>query len=358
MKEDKGYGASARERLELTLTALLPAALGLLGPVTARAGRLSWLGPGLALPVGLGLCFLWRELGERDLPQGLEEAFGPFLGKACQFLYLLWALLLLTESARRYAARLMTTTEGEPVRWLYLLAALVLCLWLSRGTGAVLARTGKLFFLATGAVLALVLVLALPAVDWQNLWPPGGAELRGLLPGAGLCLSLSGYGIYALCLPRRPDSGLRSWPWAVWGCGVFAALLFIVVGAFGPALTLRMGEPFLYLLEGVQVPGAFQRGEAALVAALALSDVTLLALLTRGAVTLWKSLASGRRGGGLWVTLAFLAAGVLPAGMAGRWLPPGNLILGILLPAFSVFTRKLRKGKESRGTCSGDQKEK
>ena len=331
--------------MELTLTALLPAALGLLGQVAARAGRLSWLGPVVVLPVGLCLCLLWKELGERDLSQGLEEAFGPFLGKGCQLLYFLWALFLLSGSAGRYAARLMTTTEGEPVRWLYLLAALGLCLWLSRGTGAVLARTGKLFFLATGAVLVLVLALALPAVDWQNLWPPEGADLWGLLPGAGLCLSLSGYGIYALCLPRGRGSGMRSWPWAAWGCGIFAALLFIVVGAFGPALTLRMGEPFLYLLEGVQVPGAFRRGEAALVAALALSDVTLLALLTRGAVTLWKNLTPGWRGGGFWVALAFLAAGVLPVGMAGRWIPVGNLIMGILLPAFSVFTRKLRKGK-------------
>lgn len=335
-------GVSIRERLELTLTALLPAALTLLGPVTAQAGRLGWLGPAVALPVGLCLCFLWRELGEKDLPQGLEAAFGPFLGKICQLLYFLWALLLLTESAGRYAARLLTTTEGEAVRWLFLLAALALCLWLSRGTGAVLARTGKLFFLATGVVLGLILLLALPAVNAWNLWPPEGADLKGLLPGAGLCLSLSGYGVYALCLPRRPDSSMRVWPWAIWASGIFAALLFIVAGAFGPALTLRMGEPFLYLLEGVQVPGAFQRGEAALVAALALSDLTLLALLTRGTVTLWRG-ATGWKWGGVWAAAAFLAAGMLPAGVLSGMVPIGNLILGILLPTLSVLTKKVRK---------------
>ena len=345
MEENKGYGASVRERLELTLTALLPGALALLHPVTVRAGRLSWLCPVLALPVGLWLCALWRELGAEDLPRGLERAFGHFLGKVCQLLYFLWALVLLTESAGRYAARLMTTTEGEQARWLFLLAALGLCLWLSRGTGAVLARTGKLFFLATGVVLALILLLALPAVDWKNLWPPEEADLWGLLPGAGLCLSLSGYGIYALCLPRRLDSGMKSWPWTVWACGVFAALLFIVVGAFGPALTLRMRDPFLYLLEGVRVPGAFQRGEAALVAVLALGDITLLALLTRGALTLWWELTPGWKGGELWVLFAFLAAGVLPVGAAERWFPVGSLLLGIILPALAVLTGKLRKRK-------------
>ena len=66
-------GISRRGRLELTLTALLPAALGLLGPVTVRAGRLGWLGPLGALPVGLFLGAVWRRLGEISLSRGLEE---------------------------------------------------------------------------------------------------------------------------------------------------------------------------------------------------------------------------------------------------------------------------------------------
>lgn len=346
--------------MELTLTALLPGTLALLGPATARAGRLSWLSPLLALPAGLLLCLVWRRLGREDLSRGLEEAFGLLLGRFCQFLYLLWGLLLLAVSARRYAMRLMEALGEQDLRWLFLLTALGLCLWLSRGRGGVLARTGRIFFLTTAVVLVLILLLALPALNWQNLWPPGSGDFRGLPAGAALSLSLSGYGVYALCLPRRPEGRGKAWPWAVWGALGVSGLLFIVVGTFGPALILRMEEPFLFLLEGVRVPGAFRRGEAALAAALALSDLTLLCLLTRGCRALSGGLVPGLAPLGPWLAAgAFLLAGCLPLGetlrsVAEEWVPLGNLFLGVLLPAFAAFTIKVRKKEKIPSTFSGD----
>lgn len=360
MKRDIHSGCSRRERLEVTATALIPAALGLLGPAVQLAGRLSWLGPVLALPVGLCLCPVWGRLGQEDLSRGLEEAFGNARGKLAAILYLLWGWALLTDAARRYSERLVTISEGEGVRWLFLLSGLGICLWLGREKGAIFARTGRILFLAVGVTLGAVLLLALPGVNWQNLWPPKTADWRGL-PGNGtLCLSLTGYGIYALCIPRRgQDSMERTWPWAAWGCGLFATLLFIVVGAFGPALVEQMGDPFLYLLEGVQVPGAFRRGEAGLIAVLALGDLVLLTLLGRGCMTLWERLIPVFSGlGWLPVTAAFAAAGVL-SGSERAWaklaaaLPGGNLILGVLLPVFAILTIKVRERRKRRATFCG-----
>jgi len=361
LKEDK-KGCSRRERLEVTAAALVPAALGLLGPAVMLAGRVSWLGPALALPVGLCLCPVWGRLGRESLDRGLEEAFGRAGGKLAELLYLLWALALLTDAARRYSQRLLTVSQGEGARWLFLLAALGLCLWLGRGDGAAFARTGRLFFLAVGAALGLILLLALPGADWKNLWPPAGMDWREL-PGSGaLCLSLAGYGVYALLLPRREGDGLnRTWPWAAWGCGVLGALLFIVVGVFGPALTWQLEDPFLSLLEGVQVPGAFRRGEAGLVAVLALADIVLLALLSRGATALWRELVPVFPGLG-WIPVgaAFILAGVLP-GLGQAWgqlvaaVPAGNLILGVLLPVLAVLTIEVRERRKKRATfCGGN----
>lgn len=353
MKQEQNGGCSRRERLEVTAAALIPAALGLLGPTIMLAGRVSWLAPALALPVGVLLCRVWGRLGERDLSQGLEEAFGQKAGKLIQLLYLLWAVALLIDAARRYSERLLAVSEGEGARWLFLLSALGLCLWLGRGSGEVFARTGRLFFLVVGVTLAAILVLALPGVDWKNLWPTERTDWREL-PGSGaLCLSLGGYGVYALCLPRREGDGIKeTWPWAIWGCGIFAALLFIVVGVFGPALGGRLREPFLYLLEGVQVPGAFRRGEAGLITVLALADLVLLTLLSRGCIVLWQRLVPVFPGlGWLLPGAAFALAGVAP----DRWrvwgqlwaaLPAGNLVLGVLLPAFAVLTIKTRGGRK------------
>lgn len=360
MKKDVHGGCSQGERLEVTATALIPAALGLLAPVIQLTGRLSWLGPVLALPVGLCLGPVWNRLGREDLARGLEEAFGRGAGKLAAILYLLWGLALLTDAARRYSERLLTISEGEAVRWLFLLSALGLCLWLGRGRGAAFARAGRLFFLAVGVTLGAILLLALPGVDWRNLWPPEPADWWGLPGGGALCLSLAGYGIYALCLPRRArDDAGRTWPWAAWGCGIFAALLFIIVGVFGPTLAGWLGDPFLYLLEGVRVPGAFRRGEAGLIAVLTLGDLVLLTLLGRGCMTLWGRLVPVFPGlGWLPVLAAFMGAGVL-SGSVRVWatlmavLPGGNLLLGVLVPVFAVLIIRVRDRRKKRATFCG-----
>lgn len=349
MKEEHKVDVSGREQLALTVTALVPGVLGTLAALAGSAGTLAWLAPVIALPVGLVLCRAWEGLGEKGLPLGLEEAFGKGLGKCLEALYLLWALFLTVERADGYARRLMTTTAGESVRWLYLGVGLALCLWLSRGGGTVLARTGKLFFLAVAAVLALSLLLALPGADWKNLWPPRTGDLAGLPMAAATALSLSGYGVFALCLPKRGEKKIQTGVWTVWSCAVFSALILTVVGAFGPVLAARMKEPFLLLLQGVEVPGAFRRGEAALTAALALADWTLLALLAWGCKKLWSSLTGLAQGGGVLTAGAFLAAGLLPRwpllqdGMAQMavW---GNLAFGMGIP-FLGWILRARKRK-------------
>ena len=122
----------------------------------------------------------------------------------------------------------------------------------------------------------------------------------------------SGYGIFALCLPRAGEDKPRPAAWTMWSSLGLAALVFVVLGAFGPVLTAGQEEPFLLLLQGVAVPGAFRRGEAALIAALALADWALLALLTWGCKRLWGSMTGVGRGSGWLVSTAFLVAGFLP----------------------------------------------
>lgn len=344
-------GASQRQRVELTLTALLPAALGLLGTL-AGTGRLCWLAPVLALPFGLALCRLWRELGEADLSCGLEGTFGRGLGKGLELAYFLWGLVLLAGSAGAYARRLRPLLEGAGGEELALAAALAVCLWLGRRGEGTFARTGRVFFLAAAVTLALALALALPGVDVRNLWPLEGADWAGVSRGAALCLSLAGYGIYALCLPRDPADGMAAWPWAAGGCGALAWLLLTTAGTFGPRLAQALEEPFYFLLQGVRAPGAFRRGEAALTAALTLADLALLSLLARGCRSLWENLTSGRAKwlGYAAMAGAFLAAWALPEEASKTllqdWVPMGNLVLGAAVPALAVLTGKVRKRRE------------
>lgn len=356
-------GRSQRERLELTMASLAPAALGLVTVPVAAAGRLAWLAPVLALPVGLVLCRLWRALGAESLPRGLNASFGRWLGKGIVGGYLLWGIFLLAVSARRYADRLTATVGEGGSRWLFLAATLVVTLWLSRGDGASFARTGRIFFLAVTAVMGAVLLLALSSLRWQNLWPARGEDASGLPAAALAVLSLAGYGVYALCLPLRKESGLRGGAWTVWASAALAVLLLAVVGAFGPALVGEMDEPILYLLRGVGLPGAFQRGEAALAAVIALGDLALLALLEWSCGALGQMLIPkwtwGRYPAALF---GFLIAGWLPDRGSVLFLseeaaPVGNLFFGVLLPALAVLTEKIRNRGKGQAISCGENNE-
>lgn len=360
MSREAKKNRSQRERLELMMASLAPAALGLAAVPVAAAGRLAWLAPVLALPFGLALCRLWEILGRESLSQGLETAFGRILGKGAEWAYLFWGVFLLAVSARRYADRLTATVGEMDSRWILLGATLAVTLWLSRGNGASFARMGRIFFLAVTVVLGVVLLLALSSLHWKNLWPAWQKEAAGL-PAAGLAvLSLAGYGVYALCLPQGKEGTHQGEKWAVWACGGLSALLLALVGAFGPALVGEMNEPILYLLRGVGLPGAFQRGEAALVAVIALGDLVLLALLE------WSCGALGRALIPRWTwgrypaaALGLLVAGWLPDReaiffLSERITPPGNLFFGVLLPALAVLTEWLRN-REKRQTISCEE---
>lgn len=343
-------GVSTRERLELTAAALVPAAMSLLAAPVSEAARGAWLCPVLALPVGLWLCRAWRLLG--DLPRGLERCFGRLGGKCLFLIYILWGVFLLAGSARRYADRLLLTVGEGGSRWLFLGVTLALVVWLGRWEAA-FARTGRIFFLALAVTLGGVLLLAAPSLRWENLLPIGAAELSGVPAGALAVLSLAGYGVYGLCLrPGRPD-GARPTVWAAWGCAALAGLLLAVLGAFGPGLALEMDEPFLYLLSGVGLPGAFRRGEAVLAAAAALGDLVLLTLLGRGCVQLWGELfPGGEKWGWLLVGAGFLLAGLAPDRETVLFwtetaAPMGNLILGMAVPTIGVLTGKFRRDEET-----------
>lgn len=333
-------------RGRVTAVALLPVMLGLLAPLCAKAGRLAWLAPVLALPVGAVLCLIWRKAEGRTLAELLEAGLGHWGGKATQLLYIVWGHVLLTESARRYARRLLALSGGENVRWLYLAVGLLLALWLGRD-GKVLLRSGRLFFDAVAVALVVTVTLSLPGMDWKELYPPDGVDWAGL-PGGALCVAaLSGYAVFGLCLPGEERSGR----WMLTGCGTMVVLLAVTLGVFGPALAVRMEEPFLLLLEGGGTAGAFRRSAAILSAVLILADLALFAFLVRGCGSMWEGLFGVRGRWGEWLLelWALLGAGLFPVAEIGEgvylW---GGVLLGIVLPGIVVFTGRVT---EAGGTA-------
>ncbi len=343
-------GITAAQRRAVTACALLPAAVNLLQTPVAAAGRGAWLCPLLALPVGLLVCWAWEGQGGDPLGKKL-----PLWGRLLGLAYLAWGVVLLWGGAAPVVGRLERSVGSGAHPWAVLGIALALTLYLARRS-EVLARTGRVFFPALLGLLLVVGVLALPALRWENLFPIPRSDWAGVPLGAGWALSLLGYAVYGGLLPvsgEREEPGI----WRAGGWLALSALLLLLVGAFAPALALRMDEPFLYLLSGVGVEGAFQREESMLYALAALGDLSLFALLAHGCARLWGSVCG--RGGWAPAVAGFLLAAFAPGLGAGLLTGPvgliGGLILGVAIPLVAFLPKRVQKGKTGRSTFGGDK---
>lgn len=343
---------SRRDRRAVMAAALFPAAVNLLqGPVWA-AGRLAWLCPLLAAPAGIFLGRLWRRQRGAFL-----EGKGSAGRQALRLAYLLWGVVLLWGSGARFAHRLAWSFGEEDPRGAVLAVTLALALYLAR-RGQVLGRVGRVLLPALAVLTVGVALLALPGLERENWLPAGAGELAGVPAGAAVVLSLAGYPVFGLFLPIEEKEGGASW-WG-WCCAALTAGLGVLVGAFGPALVLRMDEPFLYLLGEAGLPGAFQRGEALLAAVAGLGDLCLLALVSFGAGRLWRGLFPAA-GGAAWLPTA--------AGLALAWLEPETgtgflagvggvacgMLFGTILPAVVILTEKVQKAEEEPSTFCGPE---
>lgn len=328
---------TAKQRLTVVVCALLPAGVNLLQAPVAAAGSLAWLCPLLALPVALLVCWAWA--GREDLP----------LRKWAAPIYLGWGVVLLWGTAARFAGRVERSIAGGARPWAVLAVTLALTLYLTRRS-EVLARAGRIFFPALAVLLVGVLLLDLPAMEWDGLLRASPADWEGLPLGTAWAASLLGYAVFGGLLPAEGQE--RTGLWCAGAGGVLAALLLVTVGVFGPGLTLRMDEPFLYLLSGVGVEGAFQRGEAILYALAALGELSLFALLAHGCARLWESFCD--RGGWAPTAAGFALAAFAPELGSGILTGPlglvGGSVLGAGVPLVVHFAQKVWKRKESGPT--------
>ncbi len=338
---------TAGQRRAATACALLPAAVNLLQAPVAAAGRGAWLCPLLALPVGILVCWAVGQQGD------LLEAELSLGGRLLALVYLAWGIVLLWGGAARFVGRLERSVGSGAQSWAVLGVSLALTLYLSRRS-EVLARTGRVFFPALLGLILVVVALALPALRWENLLPISRQDWAGVPLGTAWMMSLLGCAVFGALFPVSGEGEARPWLWPAAGWFLLSAILLVLVGAFAPALVLRMDEPFLYLLSGVGVEGAFQRGESMLYALAALGDLSLFALLAHGCARLWKSL--WRRCGWIPAAAGFALAAFSPELGAGFLTGPvgliGGSILGVAVPLAAFFSKRLQMGRQRNSTFS------
>ena len=355
MDEDR---ISLRQLIALTFAALLSPAIRVLPGRTAQiAGEGGWLATLAALPALLALCWaLCALLKGRGLGRAVLDILGPVAGRLVLALCLAWGAFLLAANVRLAALRFLSVSYRNAPLPLFLLALLVLALWLARKPVRVLGRAGEVFYLALAAGLAFSLALGAFQTDPGNVLPLWGEDLPAVGAAALPVLGLLGYGVFAAFLaggtPPEEKGRRRLMRWTAGLCLTLTALQLVCLGNFGPGLTARMDTPFFMMVKGIGIEGTFQRVESVIIALWVFSDLALLALLAAACCALARAVFSLRESRHAAVPVVLLALGAAlalfpDAFSLDRWMEtvvwPGNLCLGLGLPLGLLLVKKLRR---------------
>ena len=342
---------SLRQMMVLLAVVLLAPATDLLPSLAARqVGKGGWfIGIGI-LPVLL--LALWL-VGRLFCGRGICEQVGRPMGNSVIILWLFWIAFVLAASLRFSAVRMEKVYGSVPSFCLSVLLTAV-SVWVGRGKVAALARAAEIFYLALTVLLAAVLVLALFQMEPQNLYPlewervPGGS-----LRAAGILLNVVPMAVLGARVPVKFRSWRRAARWIVSFCAVIALVLAAVLGCAGSGLTARLESPYLIMVQGLGIKGAFQRTEALVASMWLLSDLILCAALLQAGRYCAEQIMPKKWGVKSVPVLAAVALTVgwllFPeeniANFCVHVLPVSGIVLGLVFPALLQIIAWLRTGK-------------
>ena len=351
---------SARQLYVLLFAALLaPMVRALPGWTAATAGEGAWLTGLLALPPLLvegWMVFALLRRHSGGLAEAYRAAFGDVLGKGVILIYMVWALFLLSLSARLYGERMLSAGYRGGSLPVFLLVLLALVLWMGRRKLAAFARAAEIFYLVLSIALGLVLLFSILDVTPEHVLPVWFSDLPGILAASAVPVGVLSAGIFAAFVAgqveRREDDRRRGFRWLTAGCVTAALLQFGVLSQLGPKLSASMEAPFFEVARGAGVAGAFQRVESIVVALWVFSDFALLGLLVFAIRAMAKAVFGQR--GEQWapwaaVALTFLGALFLfpddftAKNMAAYAAPLGCLVLGFLVPGLALLFDRVKK---------------
>ena len=276
---------SAIERRALGAVLMLAPALRLCPARTAAlAGPAAWLSPLLALPALLGYGWLLhrrlaRRLPDEDTAALLRRALGVRAGDAAVFLVGLFFLFYAAFTLRSGAQRFITTIFPQAKSVPFALSMGALAALAAAGPLRALGRCGKVILPVILLVLGLVLLAALPTVEWNYLLPLQPRDALPALRGTAPVLDVLTAVLFVSVFLSAPETAGRFAPDAVWLallCLPLSLLSAALVGNFGAALTASLQRPFFYLVRNLVFFQDVERVEALVVALWVFPDFLLV----------------------------------------------------------------------------------
>ena len=338
---------SVRQMMILLFVALLGPAVDLLPGLAANRG--GWVAVLAALPLLLAAVWLnGKAFNEQKVRKSAVVC-------GINIMYMLWTLIVLSVVLRRVGVRMEMIYPAAP-SWLFGTVLAVLAVWMARGTASALARAAEIFYLGLSVLLAGILILGFFQIGWRNLlqvdWPliPGGGVVT-----AGIFMSVAPAAVLGVEIPKDAKGLRKACGWTGAFVLVVALVTAAVIGALGTGLSARLERPFLIMVQGLRVKGAFQRTEALVAAMCLLSDVIFAGVLLRA----WAAFAEQIKKN-CWGQRSVPAAAAVA--LIGGWLPflngndvqglwsevlsAGGLVFGLVIPVF-LLVITTRRGRQA-----------
>ena len=326
------------------------------------AGRSAWLSTALALPAGAALVGFTR-WARKNAPEemGLADmalaGLGPVAGRAFDILCALWLTFYGGFIARSAAERLLATVYPNGNTPVFIVVMLAVALFTASGLTKTLSRTAEILMPILGAVIAVVLLSALPDVSAGNLLPVTYRDLKAMAYGALPIfdvMAASGYFLFLAGRVRRPKAQKpNAFPWLILLAAVAFGVTFFTLGTLGEKLAVSMENAFFMVVRNIKVLGVVERMEAVVVTVWIVTDFIFLAAVLMIVAEIWRTVTGAKKRAVFVAPSAALsgAAAFLVAGNAfafQRWsdfiVPAVNLLLAaVLIPAVMAGGKLIRR---------------
>lgn len=257
------------------LSRLLPHA------VLQFAGFSGWLAPLLALPplllLLLSLLRLLRADGKRiGLAEALELRLGHLPGKILTVVLGLWLVFYGGFLLRSGGERLLSTVYHSGKLSFFLPALMGLSTVFAMGRLRWAGRSAAISLLLFGGALTLVLILAIPAIKPENVWPPDLTQATGITLSVLPVADVLSPWVYFCFLRGKVVKDERSLHRSIRTALLMLLLtmLFLIstIGVLGAEVSIRQQFPFFIMLKNLTLFNVMERFDALILAIWIMTD--------------------------------------------------------------------------------------
>lgn len=324
-------------------------------------GRAAWLSPFIAFVMGkilLGIMgAMWKNAPEGvGLADMAQLGLGGGAGRVFNVLVALWLTFYAGFVCRSAAERLLSTVYPNGSVSVFVITMLIIAVVTATGLTKSLSRTAEVLMPILVAVIAAVLLSAIPDVSGDNLLPVTYRDAKRIVYGALPIFNVTTAFVYFLYLAghvqKKPAIRPNRFPWLAVIAAVALGVTFFTLGTIGENLAVSMENAFFMVIRNIKVLGVVERVEAVVVAVWIVTDFIFVAALLSIVAEIWRTVTGVKK------RTAFVPVTAGIAGIAAffiardafafqKWsdvlIPAVNLVFTVaLIPAVSAVG-KLRK---------------